>query len=93
MAVSPVTRRGPAVAIGVLVATIGLVVGAGFLAVTTPASAPPEAHDVGRQGLLAVVVATGSIGTFLIWRAPRNRGGVLTIRSSANGTRLIGSLP
>jgi signal transduction histidine kinase len=73
MAVSAVTRRGSALAIGVLVATIGLVVGAGFLALTTPASAPPEAHDLGRQGLIAVVVATGSIGAFLIWRAPRNR--------------------
>jgi signal transduction histidine kinase len=73
MAVSPVARGGSALAIGVLVATIGLVVSVAFLALTAPASAPAETHDLGRQALLAVIGATGSIGAFLIWRAPGNR--------------------
>jgi signal transduction histidine kinase len=57
----------------VLAATIGLQAGAAFLGFTLPDSAPPEAHDPGRVALISIVLATGSIGAFLIWRAPSNR--------------------
>jgi signal transduction histidine kinase len=66
-------RHSAILAIGVLVATIGLQVGAVYLSLTLPASAPPEAHDLGRAFLFLIVVATGVIGAFLIWRAPKNR--------------------
>jgi signal transduction histidine kinase len=73
MAASVVERRSATLAIGVLVATVGLQASAVYLSITLPASAPPEARDLGRASLFLIVVATGIIGAFLIWRAPRNR--------------------
>jgi hypothetical protein len=102
MAVSPVQRSGAAAAIGVLAVTLGLQVGVAFLALTLPASAPAEAHDVGRSALIAIVVATGAIGAFLIWRAPRTQniedrldalgGGVELDSAPGQGTQLRGHL-
>jgi signal transduction histidine kinase len=73
MAASVVERRSATLAIGVLVVTVGLQASAVYLSITLPASAPPEAHDLGRASLFLIVVATGIIGAFLVWRAPRNR--------------------
>ena len=72
MAFSVKARRGAALAIAVLAAPIGLQSGAAFLGFTLPDSAPPAAHDPGRVAMILIVLVTGSIGAFLIWRA-RNR--------------------
>jgi signal transduction histidine kinase len=73
MSVSFSERRSAALSVVVLAATIGLQAGAAFLGFSLPESAPPEAHDPGRVALISIVLATGFVGAFLIWRAPRNR--------------------